>query len=128
VMFGRAGVAYVYFIYGMYDMLNFVCSVEGDPQAVLIRAAEPLDGWTADLSGPGKLTRAMKITRRHNGLDLTTSPDLYVLPGPAPGHIARSKRIGVDYAKHWAHEELRFYEAASRHVSKIRSTKMARSG
>src|SRR5438132_6714729 len=71
VMFGRAGHAYVYFIYGMYDMLNVVASHAGDAQAVLIRAAEPLDGWKADLSGPGKLARAMKITRADNGVDLT---------------------------------------------------------
>src|SRR5438477_4414403 len=58
IMFGRAGHAYVYFIYGMYDMLNIVTGAAGVAQAVLIRAAEPLDDWDADLSGPGKLTRA----------------------------------------------------------------------
>src|SRR5262249_28854033 len=67
VMFGPGGFAYVYFIYGMYDMLNFVTGKSGDPQAVLIRGALPLDGWKADLSGPGKLTRAMHVTRADNG-------------------------------------------------------------
>src|SRR5436190_1131738 len=72
VMFGPAGYAYVYFIYGMYDMLNIVTGPAGDAQAVLIRAAEPLDGWDADLSGPGKLTRAFGITvSNDNGVDLT---------------------------------------------------------
>src|SRR5579862_9845037 len=52
VMFGPAGRAYVYLIYGMYDMFNIVAGDVDDPQAVLIRAAEPLDAWTADLSGP----------------------------------------------------------------------------
>jgi 3-methyladenine DNA glycosylase Mpg len=43
----------------------------GEAQAVLIRAAKPLNGWEADLSGPGRLTRAFQITRSENGLDLT---------------------------------------------------------
>src|SRR3954454_24204485 len=60
-MYGEAGHAYVYFIYGMYDMLNIVCAEKGNAQALLIRAAEPLDGWEADLSGPGKLCREMRI-------------------------------------------------------------------
>src|SRR5579863_7193195 len=71
VMFGRAGHAYVYFIYGMYDMFNIVAGKTGNAHAVLIRAAEPLGGWRADLSGPGKLARAFRITRAHNGMDLT---------------------------------------------------------
>src|SRR5438477_4733518 len=45
IMFGRAGHAHIYFIYGMYDMLNIVSGRRGVAQAVLIRAAEPLDGW-----------------------------------------------------------------------------------
>src|SRR3984893_12460276 len=57
VLFGPAGRAYVYLIYGMYEMFNIVASEQDDAQAVLIRAAEPLDDWDADLSGPGKLTR-----------------------------------------------------------------------
>src|SRR5438477_4914923 len=79
VMFGPAGHAYVYVIYGMYHMLNIVAAGEGDAQAVLIRAAEPLDGWEADLSGPGKLARAMHLTRFQNGLDLTAGRELYLM-------------------------------------------------
>ena len=58
ILFGPAGHAYVYLIYGMYEMLNIVAGPPGGAQAVLIRGAQPLDGWQADLSGPGRLTRA----------------------------------------------------------------------
>ena len=71
VMFGPPGRAYVYFIYGMYDMFNVIVGVPGEAEAVLFRAAEPLDGWQADLSGPGKLARAFRITRADNASDLT---------------------------------------------------------
>jgi DNA-3-methyladenine glycosylase len=120
IMFGPGGHAYVYFIYGMYSMFNIVASVEGDAQAVLIRAAEPLDGWKADLSGPGKLTRAMKITRADNGADLT-GREIFLLDDPAcEPVIATTKRIGVDYAKEWKDALLRFVDLNSRAVSKIR--------
>ena len=120
VMFGDGGYAYVYLIYGMYDMLNIVTGVKGDAQAVLIRAAEPLDGWDADLSGPGKICRAMRITRaKDNGRHLQGAA-LYLARDPQAGEptIARSRRINVDYAKDWLHAELRFYDARSPAVTK----------
>lgn len=120
VMFRPGGCAYVYFIYGMYDMLNIVASVADDPQAVLIRAAEPLDGWDADLSGPGKLTRAMKITRADNGRDLTEDT-LFLAAGGQPPEVSVSPRIGVDYAREWRDAPLRFYIAGSAAVSKVRA-------
>jgi len=121
IMFGPGGYAYVYFIYGMYDMLNIVAGEAGDAQAVLIRAAEPLDGWTADLSGPGKLTRAMKITLADNGRDLT-GEKLFLLDNPTKRpRITVTKRVGVDYAKEWKDKLLRFFDAKSKAVSKPRS-------
>ena len=117
IMFGEPGHAYVYFIYGMYDMLNIVASHKNDAQAVLIRAAEPLDGWEADLSGPGKLCRAMKITVAMTGLDLT-GERLFLLSAAKPRKIESSRRIGVDYAGEWKYALLRFYDADSRSVSR----------
>jgi len=117
-MYLPGGHAYVYFIYGMYEMLNVVTGSAEDPQAVLIRAAEPLDGWEADLSGPGKLTRALHITRAQNGVDLTGAA-LHFLPR-APGDkptIAVSPRIGVDYARQWKDADLRFFDVKSEAVS-----------
>ena len=117
VMFGPAGHAYVYLIYGIYNMFNIVAGKTGDAQAVLIRAAEPLDEWQADLSGPGKLTRALEITRSHHGMDLC-GDRLYLLSGsPIRPRIKKSKRIGVAYAKEWKDTPLRFYDADSPAVS-----------
>jgi DNA-3-methyladenine glycosylase len=120
VMFGSAGHAYVYLIYGMYPMFNIVASVLDDAQAVLIRAAEPLDDWDADLSGPGKLTRPFGITCAQNGVDLT-GRELFLLDdsGSRPT-IAITKRIGVDYAGEWTHALLRFIDKNSKAVSKAK--------
>src|SRR5947199_6093905 len=82
VMFGPAGRAYVYFIYGMYEMLNIVTGAEGDAQAVLVRAAEPLDGSDENLSGPGRLARGFRIKLTENGVDLTSSKKLFVASEP----------------------------------------------
>ncbi len=117
VMFGPAGHAYVYFIYGMYDMLNIVASHVDDPQAVLIRGATPLDGWKADLSGPGKLTRALRITRAQNALDLT-GDTLFLLGDPAyRPRIVTTKRIGIDYAGEWKDALLRFVDVREPEVA-----------
>lgn len=120
VMFGPPGRAYVYLIYGMHEMLNVVTSVEGDPQAVLIRAAEPLDDWDANLTGPGRLARAMNITRALNAIDLTGNT-LYFTPNPGPPpRIITGVRVNIDYAGDWRHEHLRFMDPDSRAVSKPR--------
>jgi DNA-3-methyladenine glycosylase len=122
VMFGDGGHAYVYFIYGMYDMFNIVTGAAGDAQAVLVRAAEPLNGWDADLSGPGKLCRAMCITRALNGANLVSGDQLFLTHDTASSRrkslrVVRTVRIGVDYAKHWKDELLRFVDADSPAVS-----------
>jgi DNA-3-methyladenine glycosylase len=120
VMFGPGGHAYVYLIYGMYQMLNIVTGKTGDAQAVLIRAGEALDGWEADLSGPGKLAREMEIGRAQNGVDMT-GDELFVLDNPSDRpSVTKSKRVGIDYAGEWKDELLRFYDAASKAVSKPR--------
>ncbi|HEV2949470.1 MAG TPA: DNA-3-methyladenine glycosylase [Gemmataceae bacterium] len=121
IMFGPAGHAYVYLIYGIYPMFNIVASALDDAQAVLIRAAEPLDDWDADLSGPGKLTRACGITCAQNGADLT-GRELFLLDdGASRPTIAVTKRVGVDYAQEWTHALLRFIDKNSRAVSKVRA-------
>jgi len=111
VMFGRPGTAYVYLIYGMYHCLNFVTEREGFPAAVLIRRLQPVAGFDAPLknlspakkrmflNGPGRLCRALEITREHNGLDVTRAGALFVMPRETEhGMIIQTPRIGVDYA------------------------------
>ncbi len=109
VMFGPPGFAYVYRSYGMHWCVNFVCEKEGSASAVLIRALEPTHGLAAmrrrrDLhderalcSGPGKLTQALGITGKHNGLPLDGEPfALYARPGKAD--VVCGIRIGITKA------------------------------
>jgi DNA-3-methyladenine glycosylase len=119
VMFGPSGHAYVYLIYGIYHMLNVVTGAEGDAQAVLIRAAEPLCDLQAKTDGPGKLTRALGIDRSLNGRPLDREP-LYFEAGAAPRRIAIGPRIGIDYAGAWRDKPLRFFDPDSPFVSRPR--------
>ena len=112
VMFGRAGRAYVYFVYGMHYLLNMVTEEEENPCAILIRAIVPLDGiehmrryrgrsgkYLTD--GPAKLCQALAIDKSLNGWDLTAGKKLWVEDRPpVPGRfIKKGPRIGIDYAK-----------------------------
>ena len=129
VMFGPPGHAYVYFIYGMYECLNFVCEPEGQAGCVLIRALEPLSGLATmrrrrprahrveDLaSGPGKLTLAMGITRKLNGADLVAGPlQVRRARDEPPFEVLTTPRIGITHCADWP---LRFVIANNRFVSR----------
>jgi DNA-3-methyladenine glycosylase len=118
VMFGAPGRAYVYFIYGMHEMFNIVCGREGQAHAVLVRAGEPLDGWDANLSGPGRFARGMRISRADNGLDLTGEKLFVIDDRSSRPRVGRAMRVGIDYAQHWKDAPLRFYDLRSAAVSK----------
>jgi len=108
VMFGPAGVAYVYLIYGMYHCLNVVTEREEFPSAVLIRAIE-IDGELID--GPGRLCRALQIDRRLNRVDLTAGESIWFEDRGIlvkKGEVGIHPRIGVDYAGEWAKKLWRF--------------------
>jgi DNA-3-methyladenine glycosylase len=113
MLFGEPGRAYVYFIYGMYEMLNFVTEPEGKPGAVLIRALEPIEGEermrerrgrvlkTRELlSGPGKLCRALGITLADNGASVVRRSARFAVAddGFRPARIAASPRVGISVA------------------------------
>jgi DNA-3-methyladenine glycosylase len=91
VLFGPAGFAYVYLIYGIYDCLNVSCEPEGSAGCVLLRGVE-------GVRGPGRLTRAFGVTRQHNGVDLTQGP-LRIERGRTPSGILVTPRIGISRAK-----------------------------
>lgn len=130
VMFGEVGHAYVYFTYGNHYCLNIVAKEDTTPAgAVLIRAIEPIEGVsfmrryrkTSDpynlTSGPGKLTQALKVTKRQNGVDVTKKEELYVVNGKHidESEIVATSRIGIRVAldKPW-----RFHIADNEFVSK----------
>jgi DNA-3-methyladenine glycosylase len=120
VMYGPAGHAYVYMIYGIWNCLNVVAGTPGVPHAVLLRALEPVTGIDTPSWGPGLLCRALGIDRTFNGRDLRgrelwiqapkTSPPLRIGTGP---------RIGVDYAGEWAQRPWRFFDRDSPFVSTV---------
>jgi len=125
LQFGEKGHAYIYFIYGMYYCFNVtVGKVLGKPEAVLIRALEPIEGIelmtrrrpaakgnVAKLAnGPSKLCSAMDISKKQNGADICVRP-FYIREGEPVGDadIVSATRIGVDYAEEWKHKPWRFY-------------------
>jgi DNA-3-methyladenine glycosylase len=131
VMWGPGGRLYVYFTYGMHHCCNVVTRTAGVPEAVLIRALEPVAGLSVmqrrrggpvpDLAlarGPGNLCRAMAVDRRHDGNDLGAGP-IVILDAPrvGPAAIATSPRIGVAYAGSHALKPWRFFVRDSRAVS-----------
>lgn len=130
-MWGPPGHAYVYFIYGLHHCVNVVARRAGDPQAVLLRALEPLEGLEVmrahragripatrlgprDLaSGPARLCQALAIDRALDHADLVTGAALFLERGrrvPAD-RIVATPRIGVGYAEEWAKKPLRFVVA-----------------
>jgi DNA-3-methyladenine glycosylase len=111
-MFGPAGIAYVYLIYGMHPMLNVSTELEHTPGAVLLRAILPIEGKermamphtrrpNAATDGPAKLCRALYVDRRLNGRDVTRGAVLWFeehldIPDPL---VQSGPRIGIAYAR-----------------------------
>jgi len=111
VMFGPGGVSYVYLCYGIHQMFNVVTGPAGHGQAVLVRAIAPLCGLADDAAigrGPGKVTRALGLDRRHDRRDLARGA-LYIAAYRTPPRLRRGPRIGVAYAGAWADKPLRFW-------------------
>ena len=129
-MFSAPGTAYIYLIYGMYHCLNLVTEPEGEPCAVLIRGAVPVENvdiiannrfgckyedTTAYqrknfLNGPGKLCKALALTRADDGESvLSPNGSLYLLDAPPVERFHTGPRIGIDYAEEAIHFPWRFW-------------------
>lgn len=115
-LYGPPGSAYVYLVYGLHRLFNVVAAERDDPQAVLIRAVEPIDA-SGRGHGPGLLTRTLGIELEDDRSDLTTGR-IRILDGAGPARVAAGPRIGVHYAGAWAEAPLRFGDADSPHLSK----------
>lgn len=116
-LYGPPGTAYVYLVYGVHELFNVVCQPVGEPHAVLVRAVELCKGEASVGAGPGKLTRALGITREHDGTDLLTGP-ITLHAGRPPARTTVTPRVGVAYAGAWAAAPLRYLDADSRAVSR----------
>ena len=111
VMFGKVGISYVYFTYGMHHCFNVVAkNRKTKAGAVLIRSIHPEKGIKAMqknrrqdnvknlANGPAKLAQALHITKEQYGLDLTSDSTLYITEGIDKGKITSSPRIGIKEA------------------------------
>ena len=113
-MFLAGGHTYVYLCYGIHHLFNIVTSKEGEPDAVLIRSIEPVEGIDEMMkrrkinyikpqltAGPGVLSKALGLSIEMNAIDLTdpSSPIGLILNDPIPDSgILAGPRIGIDYA------------------------------
>jgi DNA-3-methyladenine glycosylase len=131
-LWGPPGHAYVYLIYGIYSLLNIVTGADGEAQAVLVRACEPVEGLALVqerrggkaagpelLAGPGKVGQALALDTSWSGRPLHRPDGLMVCCGTAPAAIAVGPRVGIDYALP-EHQSLpwRFADAGSRWVTR----------
>ncbi len=132
VMFGPAGFSYVYLCYGIHHLFNVVCNVKDNPDAVLIRGIEPVEGINIMLQrfrkdktdssigrGPGNVSKALGISTQHTGLYLQ-SKKIWLAEDNASASfsILTSPRIGVDYAGEHAKWLYRFFIEEHPQVSK----------
>ncbi|MBS4804100.1 MAG: DNA-3-methyladenine glycosylase [Clostridium sp.] len=138
-LFEEGGIAYVYFIYGLYHCLNIVTNIKDEPEAVLIRAVEPIDNldYISNVrfnksydeltktqkknltNGPSKLCTALNITKKENYKEFYKEGSLYIEANPNKNfEIVETTRIGIDYAEEAKDFPWRFYIKDSMYVSK----------
>lgn len=138
-LFEEGGIAYVYLIYGLYHCLNIVTNIKDEPEAVLIRAVEPIDNldYLSNVrfnksydeltktqkknltNGPSKLCTALNITKKENYMEFYKEGSLYIESNPDKNfEIVETTRIGIDYAEEAKDFPWRFYIKDNMYVSK----------
>jgi DNA-3-methyladenine glycosylase len=130
-MYQEGGIAYVYFVYGMYNQFNVVTNAQEIPHAILVRALEPVEGIEIMrrrrqshpdrnlTNGPGKLCGAMGIDRQLDRADLLGERVwLEEFERVSRGKIAAGPRIGIDYAEEWIEKPWRFWIRGNAFVSR----------
>ncbi len=132
IMYQKGGTAYITLCYGIHHLFNVVTSLEGAPQAVLIRAIEPIENIDLMLqrrgmnhlstrltAGPGVLTKALAITTDYHGLNTLSdnSPIWFETSSNDSFNIVSSPRVGIDYAEEWRSQPWRFRIANSKWTS-----------
>ena len=130
ITFGEGGFAYIYLIYGKNICMNVVANFKDIPDAILIRALQPVEGINLMIerrqkknlrelcNGPGKLTQAMAITKNHYGVDLCGDEIFIETVEDFQPEIVATKRINVDYAGDAANFLWRFIQKNNPYVSK----------
>jgi DNA-3-methyladenine glycosylase len=91
VMFREGGLVYVYLIYGIHWMLNIVTGKENDASAVLIRGI-------GDITGPGRVGKALQLDKTFYGEDLYTSYRIWIENSDTKPNYRTTPRVGIDYA------------------------------
>jgi len=131
-MYAQPGTSYVYICYGIHQMFNVVTNERDIPDAVLIRALEPLEGIDVMLErsgkerldhtltrGPGNVAKALGMNKSHSGVSLT-GDEMFIASDEmliVEDSIGVSKRIGVDYAEEDASLLYRFFIKGNKYVS-----------
>ena|SRR5215468_1460871 len=131
-MYQTGGLAYVYFVYGMYHQFNVVTNKREIPHAILVRALEPVEGLPTIrkrrhlhpdhnlTNGPGKLCIALGIDRRLDRADLLgKSVWLEEYEPVKRSMIETGPRIGIDYAEDWVTKPWRFWIRGNKYVSRL---------
>ncbi len=127
VEYEKGGLIYIYLVYGMYWQLNFVTSLKGKPECLLVRALEPVEpkkvtGKVNLANGPGKLCGWLKLDKNFYGEDLIKSKRIWLEDRGErlkKSDIVADKRVGIDYAgEKWANKKWRFYIKNNKFVSK----------
>lgn len=117
IMWETGGSLYIYLIYGMHHMLNIITESKNSPAAVLIRSLKPIQNINTKTDGPGKICRALNITTKDTGIDLSQSQELFIADlGSKPKKIICTPRVGISYTPEpWLSKPWRFISIQTPH-------------